>query len=170
MLDGYEGYLQTDAYAAYLEAGSLPGIVHVGCWAHARRKFSEADQLSKKAGAARQALTKIALLYRSETLLRRVLDAGRISAQKFCQLRVQQTKQTLDGLHAWLLQKSDQVPPKSKLGEAVGYTLAEWPRLIRYLDAWFLTPDNNAALCSGNRNPQDFGKSLCQRPKESLAA
>ncbi|MBF0517498.1 MAG: transposase [Nitrospirae bacterium] len=41
-LSGYEGYVQTDGYAGYDYLESIEGIVHVGCWAHARRKFVEA--------------------------------------------------------------------------------------------------------------------------------
>ena len=41
MLDEFEGYLQTDAYSGYndlLKSGS--NRTSVGCWAHARRKYS----------------------------------------------------------------------------------------------------------------------------------
>ena len=37
-LEGYSGYLQTDGYAGYDSAvKDMPGIIHVGCFAHARR-------------------------------------------------------------------------------------------------------------------------------------
>lgn len=35
--------------------------------------------------------------------------------------------------------------PQSLLGKAIGYALAQWESLIRYLDHPWLTPDNNAA-------------------------
>ena len=38
-LTGYEGYVQTDGYSGYDFLDSRQGIVHIGCWAHARRKF-----------------------------------------------------------------------------------------------------------------------------------
>jgi transposase len=38
-LNGFRGYLQTDGYPGY---NALADVVHVGCWAHARRKFEEA--------------------------------------------------------------------------------------------------------------------------------
>jgi len=44
----------------------------------------------------------------------------------------------------WLDERSEQVPPTSKLGEAIGYARRQMPKIMRYLDAWFLTPDNNA--------------------------
>jgi transposase len=42
MLEGYEGYLQADAYSAYDAIYAGKKIIEVGCWAHARRKFDEA--------------------------------------------------------------------------------------------------------------------------------
>jgi transposase len=42
LLAGYQGVLQTDGYAGYDEMGCQPFVVHVGCWAHARRRFDEA--------------------------------------------------------------------------------------------------------------------------------
>jgi transposase len=44
----------------------------------------------------------------------------------------------------WLDERVEQVPPTSKLGEAIGYARRQMPKIMRYLDAWFLTPDNNA--------------------------
>ena len=48
-LEGYSGYLQTDGYEGYdMAVKDMPLIVHVGCFAHARRKFFEASQTTKK--------------------------------------------------------------------------------------------------------------------------
>ena len=37
------------------------------------------------------------------------------------------------------------VPPKSLLGKAIQYTLNHWDKLIVYIEAGFLKPDNNVA-------------------------
>jgi transposase len=43
MLAGYRGYLQVDAAPAYDDVfAQYPGIIEVGCMAHARRYFKEA--------------------------------------------------------------------------------------------------------------------------------
>ncbi len=44
-LDDFAGYLQADAYAGYDQLYQDPGrrVVEVACWAHARRKFFEAQ-------------------------------------------------------------------------------------------------------------------------------
>jgi transposase len=143
VLNGYEGYLQTDGYPGYVQAGRLPAIVHVGCFAHARRNFFKAAQLTKRAGAANQALAFIGSLYRIEKGLRSKLADRSISPEQFQKQRHEAATPVLERMHSWLLNKQEQVPPKMALGKAVGYALIEWPRLIRYLDAWFLTPDNN---------------------------
>src|SRR5271166_6059515 len=44
-LGQFEGILQTDGYSAYDQIGG-PRMVHAACWAHARRQFFEAVQLS----------------------------------------------------------------------------------------------------------------------------
>ncbi len=54
-LQGYKGYVQTDGYAGYDFLDRLPDIHHVGCWAHARRKFIEVTRASgKKRGYERK--------------------------------------------------------------------------------------------------------------------
>jgi len=51
----------------------------------------------------------------------------------------------------WLERRAQQVPPTSLLGYAVGYAMAQWPKLIRHLDHPVLTPDTNA--CEGAIRP-----------------
>src|SRR3954452_24938639 len=45
-LGAWEGILQTDGYQAYEGVGG-PKLVHVGCWAHARRKFVDALKVNR---------------------------------------------------------------------------------------------------------------------------
>jgi len=47
-LDGFKGYLQTDGYAAYNSPAAKYGLVHVGCFAHARREFHKAYDTKNK--------------------------------------------------------------------------------------------------------------------------
>src|SRR5204863_6343626 len=42
-LAGYAGFVQGDAYAGYDALFAAGAVVEVGCWAHARRKFYEAQ-------------------------------------------------------------------------------------------------------------------------------
>jgi len=43
-LDDYHGYIQSDDFAGYDHLDQKPDIVHLGCWAHARRKICQSRQ------------------------------------------------------------------------------------------------------------------------------
>ena len=47
LLSEYQGYLHTDGYAAYQRFGQKTGVTALGCWAHARRKFVDAEKVAK---------------------------------------------------------------------------------------------------------------------------
>lgn len=142
-LDGYSGYLQTDGYKGYDDAGKLPGITHVGCWAHVRRKFYDAQKASKKTGSAEQAVGQIGKLYAIERKLRTQFESGQIDGHQFVSLRSEQVQPILYQFHRWLEKRSDQVPPSTLLGKAVQYVLGQWPKLVRYLEQPYLAPDTN---------------------------
>ncbi len=146
-LASYTGFLQTDGYAGYNAIGEKEGIIHVACWAHARRRFVEAFEAALRKGSAGEAIKKIGMMYHYEKELRQKYfgddkagDAGAFAAE-----RRELVLPILNELKAWLEAKSQEVLPKSALGTAVSYTLDLWPRLIRYLDCPDLTPDNNEA-------------------------
>ena len=42
VLPGFQGAVQRDGYGAYNELDNIKGIITIGCWAHARRKFEQA--------------------------------------------------------------------------------------------------------------------------------
>ena len=147
LLDGYRGVVQCDGYSGYCFLDSLPEVFHAGCWAHARRKFMEISKAlgkaakGKKASDAQKALSYIGKMYAIE----KEAKALGLSAVDIAQKRRSETKPLLEEFHKWLLLKLDQTPPKGLLGKAVFYTLAQWPRLIVFLDHGFMTPDNNLA-------------------------
>jgi transposase len=140
LLEGYKGDLQTDGYAGYNKVGSLPGIMHVGCMAHARRYFFDALKLSKNKGSAQVALKYIREIYKIEDILRN----KNLPHDEFVERRKEMVVPVLKDFRRWLLEKKEQVLPGSKLGHGISYTLSEWPKLIRYLKRWYLTPDNNS--------------------------
>ena len=143
VLGDYLGFVQTDGYEVYDTVCAGEGIKHVGSWAHARRGFSDAKKAgaksAQKTGAAQQALTFIAKLYRAESE-----RASHGDADEFVAARRAIVEPILERLQTWLLAKSDQLLPSSALGQAVSYTLQQWPKLIRYLESPELTPDTNA--------------------------
>src|SRR5699024_11999084 len=68
VLDGFKGYLQTDAYAVYDKIGKREGVTHLNCWAHARREFDKA--IDNDRARAEKALTYIQQLYAIEAKAR----------------------------------------------------------------------------------------------------
>jgi transposase len=142
LLAGFTGTLQTDGYDGYNAVVAANGLIHIGCMAHARRKFNEAVKAqgkNKKKGKAHQGLVLIQKLYRVEKQARRLTSDERYA------LRQQQARPILDELRCWLDDSLPQVPPTSATGKAMHYLRREWDKLVRYLDDGRLEIDNNGA-------------------------
>lgn len=136
-LQGYDGYLHVDGYRAYEQTAATL----VGCWAHARRGFHEAQQdIPKgKTGKPHWALNLIQKLYRIESGLK-----GKSPEEKYA-ARQEKAKPLLAQFKQWLGKSALQVPPKSKLGGAIQYCLNQWDKLQVYLEDGRLSIDNNRA-------------------------
>ena len=143
LLAGYKGYLQTDGYAGYTGIGQSPGIVHVGCFAHIRRKFFEAYESSGKTGEAGQMLALIKELYEVERRLRDRLDRGQFDDDAFTAMRAVEVAPILARIRTWLDSRNGSVTPQGSLGKAITYALIEWPKASRYIDHPLLRPDTN---------------------------
>ena len=153
-LQGYCGYLQTDGYPGYDSAvKDLPGIIQVGCFAHARRKFFEASKINKKPQSAEEGIKYIRRLYQLEDALR---SKWKDDLEKFHEERKREAVPLLNGFNEWLLKRVNEVPPKTLLGEAIHYTLNQWDKLIKYIESPYLTPDNNA--CENAIRPFVLGR------------
>ena len=142
LLEGFQGYLQTDGYDGYNAAVTMHGLTHVGCMAHARRKFSDAVKAQgkkKKTGKAHRGLALIQKLYRVEKQARKLKPEARHDH------RQRHARPILDELRTWLDEALPQVPPTSATGKALNYLHNEWDKLIRYLDDGRLEIDNNLA-------------------------
>jgi transposase len=142
LLEGFQGYLQADGYDGYNAAVAGNDLIHVGCMAHARRKFSDAVKAqgkSKKRGKAHRGLKLIGKLYRVEK------KARKLKPEERHEYRQRHAKPVLDEMRDWLDQALPQVPPTSATGKALHYLHNEWDKLIRYLDDGRLEIDNNLA-------------------------
>jgi len=143
LTDGYRGYIQTDGYAAYTAVGEREGIIHIGCWAHARRKFFEAKADILIPGLSDRALALIAKIFAIDN---KCLEAKKdLVDSEFIERRRKQTKPVLDELKTLVDSNIATVPEQSNLGKALAYLSCQWPKLIRYLEQPFLRPDNNQA-------------------------
>jgi len=145
-LRGYRGYLQADAYAGYDALYASKKIIEVGCMAHARRKFFDAQ--SSSAALAHIALAYIGRLYEVEQEAKvyeeenGLIDQARTAYR--CAIRQEKSRPLLDKFHEWLCEQKDTVLPKSPMGEAIDYALGQWAALTRYLEDGRLDIDNNA--------------------------
>ena len=136
-LKGYRGYLQADAFAGYNRIYAGGDVLEVACWAHARRKFFDAQ--STHGVEARRVLKLIGRLYTVERRAKR-LD---VPPERLLAWRQRHARRRLTQLRAELDRLSLVVLPRSPLGEALGYTLNNWKALTRYTEAPFLAIDNN---------------------------
>jgi transposase len=144
-LSGYEGYVQTDGYSGYDYLESVDVIVHVGCWAHARRKFVEAIEAQpnnkRRRGSGEVALDYIGRLYEIE----KRAGEWRLSEEEVYRIRQKEAKPILEEFRLWLAEREKATPPKGLMGKAIGYTLNQWNKLERYIQDGRLRPDNNLA-------------------------
>ncbi len=138
ILAGYQGYLQSDGYSVYesLVREGATRLVHVACWAHARRKFDEA-LCTTSHPLLHAALAAIGQLYDVED------RAASLAHDARRELRQAESRPILERLNRRLSASRDALRPTSKLGEAVEYALARWPSLLRYLDDGRLAIDTN---------------------------
>jgi transposase len=143
LLSGYEGYVQTDDYAGYNAACAENSITQLGCWAHARRKFIEAQKANsgknKKAGKADVAVSLIAKLYAIEKTVRGLDDASRY------RVRQEESVPQLNKIRQWLDNSLRGTLPKGLLGKALGYMDKNWKKLTIYTEDGRLCIDNNPA-------------------------
>jgi len=136
-LNGYQGYLQADAYSVY-DAFFKParGLIEVGCMMHARRYFYKALEADPQGMG--KALHLIARLYTVED------RAKGLSSQERLALRRRLSAPLMAKLHAYLLEMREEVLPKSPEACAVRYALNQWEALARFLEDGDLEIDNGA--------------------------
>ena len=137
LLRNYQGAVQTDGYEAYSIYEKKKGVLLLGCWAHARRKFKEAEKEDKS--GAEYALGQISLLYKVETMA----DEQNLDDQQRAELRERLAYPILRAFEKWIVSYYPKVFPKGRMGKALSYTYSIFHRLSRYhLDGRYKM-DNN---------------------------
>ena len=150
MLKNYKGYLQTDGYAAYNQFDEIEGIIVLNCWAHARRKFIDAQDFDN--AKASEVLVQIQLLYAVE---KHCTENG-YTADEIKNYRQQHAVPILKTLHQILQTQLANSLPKSPLGLALQYTVARWDKLNVYTRDGNLRIDNN--LVENSIRPVAIGR------------
>jgi transposase len=168
VLKNFKGCLQADRYKGYEVLYVPDGATEVACWAHARRKYVDAEATDPKLAA--EALRRIGELYEVE---RAAKEAG-LEEEKRAALRREKSGPNLEALRSWLALAQTQVLEKSPMGEAIRYTLSNWTALTRYLEDGRLSIDNNAAeralrpFAVGRKNWLFFGNAEGGRTAATL--
>ena len=139
VLPGFQGAVQCDGYGAYNELDNIKGIITIGCWAHARRKFEQA--LENDPVPARYAMLIIQELYAIE---RRATESN-FTPDQIKELREKESFPILKEFETWLLATAQTVLPKSPIGKAIFYTYGIYRKLIRYTFDGRYRIDNNQA-------------------------
>jgi transposase len=156
----YEGIkpgaaLMSDGYEVYNGIATARGVIHLGCWAHARRYFVEAEGVIPKAARgpeqlATQFIAAIGELYAIEA------KAKELSHDLRGQRRQEQSRPVLAKIEGLLLQHLHGVTPGSLLGKALHYLSSQWPKLTRFIENGAWPIDNN--LCENAIRPFVVGR------------
>ena len=137
MLDGFQGYLQTDGYNAYEIFNGRAGITLMHCMAHARRMFNEA--LDNDQQRAEYAMSEIQKLYAIE----RSCKEENLSFDEIRIVRLDRSVPILTSLGKWMKEQYLEVTPKSPIGKALAYSIERWEKLSIYTKDGMLNIDNN---------------------------
>jgi hypothetical protein len=129
--------LQADAYGGYDGIYHAQGVTEVACWAHARRKFYDAQDSDARRAAEMLAL--IGELYAVEREAKDATPEARVA------LRQARSVSVLAQIKSWLDREGEVVLPRSPLAAAIGYAKNQWTALCVYVTQGFLNIDNNAS-------------------------
>ena len=136
MLEGYEGYLQADAYSGYDALFTDGKIVEVGCMMHGAAEVLRGRTTDPP--RAHRRWRGSACCTRSRRRPRRrdsARGATRRGTPAACAAE-EKSRPLLDKLKEWLDHEDQpRVLPKSPIGEAIGYARNHWAALERYLEA-----------------------------------
>jgi hypothetical protein len=137
LLHDYQGAVQTDGYEAYSIYENKKGVLLLGCWAHARRKFTES--LKEDKSGAEYALEQIGMIYKVEAMA----EDQDMDPEQRAELRQRLAYPILTAFEKWIVNYYPKALPKGRMSKALSYTYNLFHRLSRYhLDGRYQI-DNN---------------------------
>ncbi len=143
-LEGFSGYLHTDGYESYHRL--QPGIVVVGCWAHARRKWDEALKAFKGLSAqARENSVEMKGKLYCDKLFAIERELASLDADERFRLRQERLKPVMDEFYEWAANEQKFARPRSALGAAITYMFSQRKYLVNVLLDGRLELSNNRA-------------------------
>jgi transposase len=115
-IEGFHGFLQTDGYSAYdCAVSGRTDITHVGCFAHARRKFFEAQTGGSRAKPAATGIQYIKGLYDIDSELRKQLTEKKLDAKGFLTQRQERSAVILEKFRKYLEKQKGEIPADTLL-------------------------------------------------------
>ena len=147
LLGDYSGYLITDAYAGYNQAGSY---IRCLCWAHCRRYYIESIPLDNsgkeiKGSKGAEGRAYIDLLFKVEK------EIEDLSFEEKKQKRQEASQPILDAFWTWVEKTSAMYTTNEKLTQALGYSTNQKKYLETFLEDGRIPLSNN--LCEANIKP-----------------
>ncbi len=136
-LGSFQGHIHADAYVGYDVLFQQPGVIEVGCWCHARRRFDEA--MTSRPMEASEVLGCLGRVYALEKEVRGQDPEVRR------QHRLAHIQPLLLGLFERLAEMRPAALPSEPLRKAIDYASNQREALLRFLDNGQLEPDNNRA-------------------------
>ena len=143
-LKDYHAYLCCDGYEVYHKLNS--DIIVCGCWAHARRHFSNAIKALRKLDnrrteltIAEEALKKIGELFNKDNQWKS------LSEEEHLFKRQHELKADVDAYFQWVQSKVAKVPPKTETGKGLKYSLNQRKYLENFLKSARVPLDNSEA-------------------------
>jgi len=136
-LQDFHQTLLADGYGGYDAIVLDHDLPRAGCWAHARRKYVEAEPTAP--ALARTILRPIKGLFAIEA---RAVD---LSVEDRLRLRQAESAPLIETLHPLLREEKDKLLPKHPMAQAIGYTLNQWQELTLFLSDGAVPIHNNLA-------------------------
>lgn len=138
-LEGFKGYLHTDAYSGY---GKVKNIRHCLCWAHVRRYFTDALPKDMKSPEMTLPATGVAYCNRLFDWERKFKN---LPSEERKAKRLEKEKPILGAFWSWAETAVARVLPKSKIGKALQYAINHKEKLQTYLEDGNCVISNNIA-------------------------
>ena len=158
-LEGFKGYLHTDGYSGYHTLSE--DIIISGCWTHARRYFNDAlkamPEGSQNGSEAEKGLDFCNQLFKLER------EYEGLTFEERYLKRLEKSKPIADSFFNFISSISNNVLPKSALGEAVTYAINQKVYLENvFLDGRLELSNNRSLLLQKNYSEhfRQFAKEL----------
>ena len=138
VLQGFKGYLHTDAYGGYKKFGRQKGVLHGYCLVHARRKFVDCQNSDPKL-----AMYPLKHFFGPIYAIERQCRDQNLDWDQITEVRQKYTVPILQNFHQWLTEYQAKVKPHKPIADAINYILKIWDGIMLFTTDGMLMPDNN---------------------------